>query len=104
LNQRPTGPLQNSTNPARMDELVSTFADRAALMAREREERRRLGLAEQTAVHNSPEVRIRAWERIHGLRMPSDPKHPVLAVIATETGLTEGQVREEQQARALAAT
>jgi hypothetical protein len=30
-------------------------------------------------------VRIRAWEKVHGLRMPADSAHPILEVIAGDT-------------------
>jgi hypothetical protein len=35
------------------------------------------------------------------LRLPDDPMHPVLDVIAIDTRLTLAQVREEQRARVL---
>jgi hypothetical protein len=75
-------------------------AERFAQEEHEREERRRRELAEQRSDANTPDVRIRAWERLHGLRMPSDPAHPVLDVIAVSTRLTLAQVREAQAARA----
>ncbi|MGO9803710.1 MAG: hypothetical protein ACLPTM_08435 [Steroidobacteraceae bacterium] len=80
-------------------ELVRTYAERLALERRERAQRRRLELAEQRADLNPPEVRIRAWEKVHALRLPQDPGHPVLDVIAISTGLTLSQVRAEQSAR-----
>ena len=66
----------------------------------EREKRRSQQLAEQRSDHNPPESRIRAWEQAHGLRMPLDPEHPVLDVIAVSTRLTLAQVQEEQRLRA----
>jgi len=66
----------------------------------ERGERRRQELAEQRSELNPPHARIRTWERIHQLRMPSDPAHPILDVIAVSTRLTLEEVREEQRARA----
>jgi hypothetical protein len=84
-----------------MTELVRTHAERLALDAHERAQRRRLELEEQRAELNPPDVRIRAWERVHALRLPEDPRHPVLNVIAIATGLTLAQVREEQGARVL---
>jgi hypothetical protein len=84
-----------------MTELVKTHAERLALDEHERAQRRRLELAEQRADLNPPDVRIRAWEKVHALRLPDDPRHPVLNVIAIATGLTLAQVREEQGARML---
>lgn len=80
-------------------ELVRTYAERLALEERERAQRRRLELAEQRSDLNPPEVRIRAWEKLHALRLPQDPGHPVLDVVAISTGLTLSQVRAEQSAR-----
>jgi hypothetical protein len=80
-------------------ELIRTHAERLALEEQERAHRRRLELAEQRSDLNPPEVRIRAWERLHALRLPGDPSHPVLDVIAIATGLTLTQVQEEQRAR-----
>jgi hypothetical protein len=74
-------------------------AERLAREEHERSEKRRQDLAEQRSNLNSPEVRIRTWERVHQLRMPSDPAHPILDVIAVGTRLTLEEVREEQRAR-----
>jgi hypothetical protein len=75
-------------------------AERLAREEYERGEKRRQELAEQRSELNPPQVRIRTWERIHQLRMPSDPAHPILDVIAVSTRLTLDEVREEQRARA----
>lgn len=89
-----------SSPPRPATELIRTHAERLALEEHERAQQRRLELAEQRSDLNPPGVRIRAWEKVHALRLPGDPRHPVLAVIATGTGLTLAQVREEQQAHA----
>jgi hypothetical protein len=75
-------------------------AERLAREEYERAEKRRQELAEQRSELNPPDVRIRTWERIHQLRMPSDPAHRILDVIAVSTRLTLEEVREEQRARA----
>lgn len=80
-------------------ELIRTHAERMAHEAEERLQKRNLALAEQCARENSPDVRIRAWERAHALCLPSDPGHPVLPSIAICTGLTIAQVQEEQSVR-----
>lgn len=67
--------------------------------ADEREQRRQLQLNEQRLTTNSPPARIRAWEKAHGLRLPTSPTHPILVLIATDTALTVDQIQEEQQAR-----
>jgi hypothetical protein len=75
-------------------------AERLARDENERLEKRRQELAEQRSDLNAPEVRIQTWERIHQLRMPSDPTHPILDVIAVGTRLTLGEVQQEQRRRA----
>ena len=84
---------------SRTGDLVNP-AERLAREEYERSEKRRQELAQQRSELNPPEVRIRTWERIHQLRMPSDPAHPILDVIAVSTQLTLEEVREEQRARA----
>jgi hypothetical protein len=84
---------------SRTSELVD-LAERLTAQEYERAEKRRQELAEQRSDLNPPHVRIRTWESVHQLRMPSDPAHPILDVIAASTRLTLEEVREEQRARA----
>jgi hypothetical protein len=72
---------------------------RYAIEQEERAEQRRQDLEQQCSEFNSPRVRVRAWEKAHGLRMPDDAMHPILNVIARATGLTLAEVVAEQQAR-----
>jgi hypothetical protein len=88
------------TTLPRPGDIVQTSAERLAHEADERAEKRRHDLAEQRSDLNPPDVRIRTWERLHQLRLPSDPAHPVLDVIAMSTRLTLAEVREEQRIRA----
>jgi len=90
---------QYMTTPGTSDQ-VRTPAERLAHAEYERAEKRRLELAEQRSDLNSPEVRIRTWERIHALSLPFDPAHPILDVIAVGTRLTLEEVRGEQRTRA----
>jgi hypothetical protein len=85
--------------PPPTSDLVKSRAERMEQEKLEREERRSSELAELRSDHNPPQIRIRAWEKMHGLRMPSDPQHPILDVIAVSTRLTLAEVREEQQQR-----
>jgi len=80
-------------------EFVTDYRQRLALEEYERAEKKRLELADQRSTLNGPAARIRAWEKVHHLRLPSDPKHPVLEVIAIATQLTLDDVLEEQRAR-----
>jgi hypothetical protein len=93
MNEKTSAPPRPNT------ELIRTHAERMALEAEERLQQRRLALAEQCSVTNPPDVRVRAWEKVHALRLPGDARHPVLEVIAHGTGLTLEQVRQEQRAR-----
>jgi len=90
----------NNTEPRpSATELIQTHRARLALEKDERLQQRRLELAEQRSDRNPPNVRIRIWEKLHGLRLPSDSSHPILDVIAIGTRLTLAEVREEQRAR-----
>ncbi|HEY3784118.1 MAG TPA: hypothetical protein VGL55_02430 [Steroidobacteraceae bacterium] len=92
--------LQPVTRPASAGDLIKSRAERMAEEEREREQKRSQELAEQRSDLNPPGARIRAWERMHGLNMPSDPEHPVLDVIAVSTRLTLAEVQQEQRLRA----
>ncbi len=72
---------------------------RLALVEREAMERRIQQLEEQVALHNTPEQRIRAWERLHELDLPRRAAHPLVKVIARQTHLSVEQVRDEQRRR-----
>jgi len=80
-------------------ETFMDFRRRRELDAEANKERRRLTVAEQTAQLNVPGVRIRAWENLHALRMPSSPQHPILEVIAATTQLSLAEVHQEQRVR-----
>lgn len=82
------------------DGVLRDFRQRLADEQLERAEKKRIQLADQRSDFNDPKERIRAWERAHGLRLPTNPAHPVLAVVAAATSLTLEQVLEEQRQRA----
>jgi hypothetical protein len=82
------------------DELLVDYRQRLELAEQARVEGRRMEVAEQTSAPNGPGTRIRAWEKVHALRMPSSPGHAVLEVIAAATQLTLADVQEEQRVRA----
>jgi hypothetical protein len=90
---------EKTSTPHRAIELVRTHAERMAHEAEERLQKRQLLLDEQCSSANSPDVRIRAWEKAHALCLPSDPGHPVLRSVAISTRLTIAQVQEEQCVR-----
>jgi len=72
---------------------------RIALEESERRERKQQELLEQTCKRNTPAERIRIWERRHGLSLPRDSNHRLLALVARQTDLALEQVCEEQQRR-----
>jgi len=86
-----------STHPG---ESQDDYRRRLALLQAEAAEQRQRELAEQSSPLNSASVRIRAWERLHQVDLPSDPAHRLITVIATSTGLSVAEVRDEQSSRA----
>lgn len=61
--------------------------------------RRERALVDQRSPENSPEVRVRIWERLHQVRLPKDPAHPIIARVAELTGLELAEVLEVQRLR-----
>jgi len=96
------GPLTHNVTPY-AGERDADFRARLALQHAEAVERRRQELLEQTSMLNTPEQRIRVWERLHQVRLPRSPAHRLLHVIADDTGLTLDQVLAEQLQRTLPA-
>jgi hypothetical protein len=78
---------------------IQQRADEIAAEMFQRAEKRRLAFAELKSELYTPTDRISAWEKLHGLRLPSDSGHAVLAFIARSTGLTLAQVHDEQRSR-----
>jgi len=89
----------NTVSPMNPGELPSDYRARLAEERAEAEERRRIELLDLSSAAHSPDARIRAWERAHGLTLPRDASHPVLHSLAAATRLTLEQVREEQRRR-----
>jgi hypothetical protein len=99
MSQRALFPEARAPYPRAGDELLLDFRRRTELDEEARVERKRVDIAEQTLELNVPGVRIRAWEKVHALRMPSNPGHPVLILIAGATQLSLAAVHEEQRVR-----
>lgn len=93
-------PIQ--ATPKHAADLIVDTRRRIAIEQAEASERRQGELAEQTAMRNTPEMRIRVWERLHGLDLPARTGHPLLEVVAKDTELTLEQVQEEQRQRVAA--
>jgi len=85
---------------ASVDDPMMDFRARIVHQQAENAERRRLDLAEQSSRLKTAEERIRIWERIHEVPLPRDSAHRLVEIIAANTGLTDADVREEQQRRA----
>lgn len=82
-------------------EILTAYRARLAVEEDARAYQKRLDLEEQRSDMNTPEVRIRAWEKVHGLRLPLDSSHPILDVIVLGTRLTLAEVQAEQRARSV---
>jgi hypothetical protein len=96
---KPTPGMGRPSNPAGDDPMMD-FRARLVHQQAEAAERRRTDLAEQCSRLKTAEERIRIWERIHEVNLPRDPAHRLVEIIATNTGLTDADVRDEQQRRA----
>ena len=92
-------PLIYSDRNSTATELLADHRERVAVEEEERAKQRTLQFEELRSEFNSASVRIRAWEKMHGLRLPTSPDHPILDVIASATGVPLAALREEQQAR-----
>jgi hypothetical protein len=84
--------------------MLKEYRERRVRDELERAEHRRLQIAEQRSHLNDPTARIRAWESVHSLRLPTSPTHPVLRVIAAATDLTLDDVLAEQRLRSARVT
>lgn len=62
-------------------------------------ERRSQALIDLRSPGNSAAMRVRAWERLYQVRLPSDPAHAVLAIVARQTELALADVLEVQRQR-----
>lgn len=83
-------------------EATIDYRRRAEELAAQAAERRQQQLEEQSSPLNSAAVRIQAWERLHQLTLPRDPRHRLIQVIAANTGLSVDEILAEQVDRAAA--
>ena len=102
MNQYKPGPSLGRPSIPAGDDPMMDFRARLVHQQAEAAERRRMDLAEQSSRLKSAEERIRIWERIHEVTLPRDPAHRLVDIIAANTGLTDADVRDEQQRRATA--
>lgn len=100
MNQYKPNPVLGRPSPAAGEDPMMDFRARLVHQQAEAAERRRMDLAEQSSRLKSAEDRIRIWERIHEVTLPRDSEHRLVHIIAANTGLTDAEVRDEQQRRA----
>lgn len=77
--------------------------DRKAAIERAEHERaaeRHSRIEAQSSPLLTPQERVQRWEDLHGVRLPKDPNHKLVRVIAQDTALPIEQVRAEQMRRA----
>src|SRR6201996_3419226 len=96
---KPSHNLGRPSNTSPEDPMMD-FRARLVHQQAEAAERRRMDLAEQSSRLKTAEERIRIWERIHEVTLPRDAAHRLVDIIATNTGLADSDVRDEQQRRA----
>src|ERR1700739_2571800 len=100
VNQYKPSPAMGRPSAHSPDDPMMDFRARLVHQQAEAAERRRLDLAEQSSRLKSAEERIRIGERIPEVTLPRDSAHNLVEIIAANTGLTEAEVRDEQQRRA----
>src|SRR5690349_21821981 len=107
IESRSEGPMNIRSSGSDTEFGALNSADRRAAIQREelqRLEARKEELASQSAPGNSPEQRIRIWERLHALSLPKSATHKLVRVIASQTELSLQQVLDEQRRRAVSST
>lgn len=91
--------FSRNLTPLVHDDAMYDYRTRLRMQQAETAARRQRDLVDQASDLNTPAARIRIWERLHHARLPEDPGHPLLAVIAAGTRLTLTQVGDEQRIR-----
>jgi hypothetical protein len=95
-------PTASRSDPA-MD-AIADHRERRKLEEKERDWQRTQQFEELRSEFNSTAVRVRAWEKLHGLRLPTSSNHRALHVISAATGIPVASLRDEQHARREART
>lgn len=96
---KPNHTMGRPNQPSGEDPMMD-YRARLVHQQAEAAERRRHDIAEQSSRLKTAEERIRIWERIHEVNLPRDSAHRLVEIIAANTGLTDADVRDEQQRRA----
>lgn len=82
------------------EDIFLDYRARAELLRIKSEQLRQDALDGQCDPGKAPELRVRIWEELHQVRLPANPSHAILAVIAEQTGLELPVVLEVQRLRA----
>jgi DNA-binding transcriptional regulator YiaG len=96
VTSNPLNFLDSSHYARQQREILRTHAEMLAAEAEFNAAKRRVELEELSSDLMTPEQRVRAWEKVHGLKLPRDPNHRILGAIALKTRLTLEQVRAVQ--------
>jgi hypothetical protein len=94
--------FERTNSVSRSDLRMQLIVDRSERLALEEQERERVRAQhyeELRSEFNSIADRVRAWEKLHGLRLPTGSAHPILRVVSAATGISVAAIRDEQQAR-----
>lgn len=97
MNSNPSTSWNGSAPHTSPSELIRTHSEMLAAEAAANAAKRRSELEELCSDLNTPEQRVRGWERVHGLTLPHDPNHRILLAIALKTRLTLEQVQAVQR-------
>jgi hypothetical protein len=81
-------------------DLIRDHRARMELARLEARQRREQDAKAQRSPDNSPADRVAIWERVHQVRMPSDPAHQILLLIAQQTDLGINEILQIQRGRA----
>lgn len=63
-------------------------------------ERRKRAIEDQRCGALTAPERVVMWENLHQVRLPTDPEHQILVLVAQQTELRLDEVREVQRNRA----
>jgi len=85
-------------------ELAAERREQATLRQAALQAEKERSLARQRSMDTPPATRIALWESRHDLTLPRDPSHPLMRIIAEQTGLDLEQVLAEHRRRALLGT
>lgn len=90
-------------SPVNQNDGIPDYRAQLEVQALEAAQRRERALLDQRSAHHSAAMRVHLWEKLHQVRLPRDPVHPILIQVAQQTALTLAEVLEVQSRRTAAA-